>query len=90
MGKAKTYNSIVGLYLLTFMDGKVEWQGRVLGADGDDVLVGLHEWAFGYSSGAVGLLKRADLYDRKRVRLFWDEEVWRDAATEASRRNAAA
>lgn len=87
MSKAKALNSIVGLFALTFIDGNVELQGRIIGADGDDVILALCEWVMGYPSGGTALLKRSELYDRRRVWLFHDEESWREEATRQSRFN---
>ncbi len=88
MSKAKALNSIVGLFVLTFRPGRrVQYQGKIAGTDGDDVIVSLFEWACGYPSGGIALLNRSELYDSDRVQLFHDEEAWREEGTRQSRLN---
>jgi hypothetical protein len=85
---------LVGLYVLTYDAATlVEWQGQITAVDGDDVIVSLCGWGSGYSNGAVGILKRSELYERgasRRVRLFDDADCWREAGSVAFARSPAA
>lgn len=87
MSKSKVKVGIVGLYVLTYDTANlVEWQGQIIGTEGDDVLVGLCEWGMGYPNGVVGILKRAQLYERgaaRTVRLFDDADCWREQGSAA-------
>jgi hypothetical protein len=61
--------------------GDIDWQGQIIGTDGDDVIVQLFSWLFGQPTGAA-LIPRADLYDRKKIRLYAEHEEWKAAGDE--------
>jgi 5-methylcytosine-specific restriction protein A len=82
--RAHMSNGLVGIFLHTFKDGRIEWQGRIIGVDGDICLVQLFGWFHGDPTNVVPI-KKAEIYS-ERCRLYADEETWRTAATSESRK----
>lgn len=66
---------LVGLFVLTFKDGRMQYQGRVIGMDGETCLVQLFSWMMGEPTDVVPYDK-ATLYGPT-VRLFADPDSWR-------------
>lgn len=78
-------HSLVGMYLHTFKDGELNWQGHIIGTDGADVIVQLYSWESCGPTSAV-LIPRADLYDQAKVILYAELEDWHRGAQKIQER----
>ena len=64
----KPRDGLIGMFLHTFKDGQIEFQGCIIAIDGDMVLVQCFEWFWGQSSN-VEAIPRSDIYS-PRCRLY--------------------
>lgn len=75
----KDRHPLVGMFLHTFKDGKIRWQGHILDVDGDVCLVQLFEWFMGEPTH-VEKMSKAEIYSDS-VKLYASREAWDAAAT---------
>lgn len=74
-----------GLFLHTWKDGGLRWQGHIIAVDGDVCLVQLYSWMFGDPTEIVKI--RKDVIYSDEVTLYATEERWRHAAETIERRS---
>src|SRR5688572_7311622 len=72
--KARETHPLEGLFLHTLKDGKFNWQGHIVGVDGDVCLVQLFSWMFGEPTEIVKMQKSVIYSDS--VVLYASKERW--------------
>lgn len=84
----KTKN-LIGMYILTFKEGDVHYQGQIVGEDQGQLLVQLFSWFMGEPT--IVLRYTREFVFSEECRLYADHEIWIDAAekfnAEAERRS---
>ena len=82
----KTSHGLVGKYLHTLDEnGEIDWQGRIIGMDGDMARVQLFSWWFGEPTNVV-LIPESVLYSEDQCRLYATRSSWDAAACEMDSR----
>lgn len=72
---ATAQNALVGMFLHTFVDGKIELQGLVLKTDAKWAMVQLFSWMSGEPTQVQPMLI-ADLHALKNCKLYASQERW--------------
>lgn len=76
MAMKKKQDGIVGYFLHTFHEnGDINWQGRILGREGDSYIVQLYSWMSGFETNCV-LIHRDVVADHTKCRLYAGNEEW--------------
>lgn len=81
--KGAECSPLVGMFLHTFTDGNMSKQGKIVGVDGDTVLVQLYEWFIGEPT-LIEPMDKAFLYSEN-CKLYATQELWRFAADQDQR-----
>lgn len=80
MKAMKTFDSLVGIFLHTLDEnGEINWQGQIIGMDGDMALVQLFSWWSGKPTNVVSIAKSV-LYSENQCRLYATRDLWGAAA----------
>ena len=88
MAAKKKKDGIVGYFLHTFHEnGDINWQGRILGREGDSYIVQLLWWMFGHETNCV-LIHRDVVADHKKCRLYEGHEEWVHYGEQESKRSS--
>lgn len=80
---AEPRSGLVGLFLHTYSDEGLQYQGQIIGLDGDMTLVQLFSCLSGDPTNVIGI-PRADIYSAKCV-LYATADDWRAAYEKACR-----
>jgi len=72
--KEEKQELLVGMYLHTLNDGKINWQGHITAVEGDTVFVQLFSWLTGAPTNVETLTK--DYVLGPDVRLYSSRDAW--------------
>lgn len=76
---------LIGLWFHSFHDnGAVEWQGQIIGVDGDTVIAQLYEWFGGYE-GRIQIIQKDAIYSQ-RFTLYPTNDHMNDAYQQIAKR----
>ena len=85
--KKPQHNGLIGFFLHTFEDGKVNWQSEIIAVDGDMVLVQLFSWIMGEPT-LVKAIPRASIYSEF-CQLYASAELMNQEYEKIERKNEA-
>lgn len=81
---AAVSGGLAGMFMHTFKDGRLRWQGRILSTDADICLVQLFGWFHGDPT-YIEKVPKSFIYSDE-CRLYADREAWVNAAFDIQRR----
>lgn len=83
--KARPNDLLSGMFLHTFIDGEMHFQGRVLRTDGVTALVQLYSWMHGGPTNVVAMAV-SDILNADTCTLYATAEHWNSAAEDYGER----
>jgi hypothetical protein len=78
---------LIGLYELTFNNGALQYQFKIIGRDADGDYVVQYFSAWGGSPSNLGRMSKDELYDQDKTKLYPDLLTWHAKYREACRRS---
>lgn len=69
MIQPKQASGLVGLYVHTLKEGRIDNQGQIIGVDADVCLVQRYSWLSGFPTDVIGIPK-ADILNQEKCRMY--------------------